>query len=227
MKRKASLWGSVSVLISVIVGISALVRNALFVPMILLAFATWGVWVVLVLCVPRWHAGRIKRQQAKATKSVQEELKAADMSDLNVAQTLLRHVNYRITAYLQSSQPALRQYAFSTIAWRAMRQSIAAFHRSEERRKAAERAFAESQPVATDAWDALEGSLILHDLAVISSREQYALTQLRLQGYSIREAALAQGISPKRVRKLLKELYRVYLALTSPVVDTTEQEGSF
>ena len=129
--------------------------------------------------------------------------------------------------YLQAvkrylSQPALRQYAFSTIAWRAMRQSIAAFHRSEERRKAAERAFAESQPVATDAWDALEGSLILHDLAVISSREQYALTQLRLQGYSIREAALAQGISPKRVRKLLKELYRVYLALTSPVVDTTE-----
>ena len=71
--------------------------------------------------------------------------------------------------YLQAvkrylSQPALRQYAFSTIAWRAMRQSIAAFHRSEERRKAAERAFAESQPVATDAWDALEGSLILHDL---------------------------------------------------------------
>ena len=44
--------------------------------------------------------------------------------------------------YLQAvkrylTQPALRQYAFSTIAWRAMRQSIAAFHRSEERRKAA------------------------------------------------------------------------------------------
>ncbi|MBM6721552.1 SNF2-related protein [Pseudoflavonifractor phocaeensis] len=108
MKRKASLWGSVSVLISVIVGISALVRNALFVPMILLAFATWGVWVVLVLCVPRWHAGRIKRQQAKAAKSVQEELKAADVPDLNVAQTLLRHVNYRITAYLQSSYPNAR-----------------------------------------------------------------------------------------------------------------------
>lgn len=108
MKRKASLWGSVSVLISVIVGISALVRNALFVPMILLAFATWGVWVVLVLCIPRWHAGHIKRQQAKAAKSVQEELKAADVSDLNVAQTLLRHVNYRITAYLQSSYPNAR-----------------------------------------------------------------------------------------------------------------------
>lgn len=103
MKRKASLWGSVSVLVSVIVGISALIRGSLFVPMILLAFATWAVWVVLVLCVPRWHAGRIKRQQTKAAKSVEDELKAAEVPGLDVAQTLLRHVNYRISAYLQSS----------------------------------------------------------------------------------------------------------------------------
>ena len=96
-----------------------------------------------------------------------------------------------------------------------MRQSIAAFHRSEERRKAAERAYAENCPVAADAWDELEGDLILHDLAAVSSQEQYTVARLRLQGYSIAEAALAQGVSPKRVRKLLKELYRVYLALTT------------
>ena len=113
------------------------------------------------------------------------------------------------------TEPHLRKYAFSTIAWRAMRQSIAAFHRSEERRKAAERAYAENCPVAADAWDELEGDLILHDLAAVSSQEQYAIARLRLQGYSIAEAALAQGVSPKRVRKLLKELYRVYLALTT------------
>lgn len=95
-----------------------------------------------------------------------------------------------------------------------MWQSIAAFHRSEERRKAAEQAYAERLPVATDAWDDLERSLLLHDLAAVSSREQYAITRLRLQGYTIQEVALAQGISPKRVRKLLKELYRVYLDLT-------------
>lgn len=41
------------------------------------------------------------------------------------------------------------------------------------------------------------------------------IARLRLQGYSIAEAALAQGVGPKRVRKLLKELYRVYLALTT------------
>lgn len=113
------------------------------------------------------------------------------------------------------TEPHLRKYAFSTIAWCAMRQSIAAFHRSEERRKAAERAYAENCPVAADAWDDLEGDLILHDLAAVSSQEQYTVARLRLQGYSIAEAALAQGVSPKRVRKLLKELYRVYLALTT------------
>lgn len=134
--------------------------------------------------------------------------------------------------YLQAvkrylTQPALRQYAFSTIAWSAMRQSIAAFHRSEERRKAAECAFVERLPMATNAWDELERSLILHDLAIASSLEQYAVTRLRLQGYSIREAALAQGISPKRARKLLKELYRVYLALTTTAADTADTEGSF
>lgn len=125
------------------------------------------------------------------------------------------------------TEPSLHKYAFSTIAWRAMRQSISAFRRSEERRRAAERAYAENQPPAADAWDDLEGNLILHDLAAVSSREQYAVARLRLQGYSIVEAALAQGISPKRVRKLLQELYRVYLALTAPTNDKTDPEGSF
>lgn len=124
------------------------------------------------------------------------------------------------------TEPGLRKYAFSTIAWRAMRQSIAAFHRSEERRKAAERAYAENQPPATDAWNDLEGDLILHDLAAVSSQEQYAIARLRLQGYSIAEAALAQGVSPKRVRRLLKELYRVYLTLTSLTDDKNDSEGS-
>lgn len=120
------------------------------------------------------------------------------------------------------TQPVLRQYAFSTIAWRAMWQSITAFHRSEERRKAAEQAYAERLSVATDVWDDLERSLLLHDLAAVSSREQYTITRLRLQGYTIQEVALAQGISPKRVRKLLKELYRVYLDLTSSAFCTAD-----
>jgi len=59
----------------------------------------------------------------------------------------------------------------------------------------------------------LEARLLLHDLASVANRPQYELAALRLQGYSIAEAAQQRGITPKRVRKLLKELYRVYFQL--------------
>ena len=35
----------------------------------------------------------------------------------------------------------------------------------------------------------------------------------RLPGYSIAETARQRGMTPKRVRRLLKELYRVYFQL--------------
>ena len=108
MKRHASLWGSISILTGVVVGITALVRGPHFIPMILLAFAVWGVWAVLTQCVPYWHTERIKREQAKEARSVQEEIATADVPSLDVAQTLLRHVNYRISAYLRSSYPNAR-----------------------------------------------------------------------------------------------------------------------
>ena len=41
------------------------------------------------------------------------------------------------------TKPELRRYAFSTIAWRSMKQSIASFHRAETRREAAERRYKE------------------------------------------------------------------------------------
>ena len=108
MKRHASLWGSISILTGVVVGITALVRGPHFIPMILLAFAVWGVWAVLTQCVPYWHTERIKREQAKEARSVQKEIASADVPSLDVAQTLLRHVNYRISAYLRSSYPNAR-----------------------------------------------------------------------------------------------------------------------
>lgn len=107
MKRQTSLWGSISVLIGVIVGIVALVRGPAFYPMILLAFAVWGVWAVLTLGLPRWRTGYVRRQMANETQSVRSELDAANVP-VDVAQTLLRHVNYRISAYLKSSHPNAR-----------------------------------------------------------------------------------------------------------------------
>ena len=110
------------------------------------------------------------------------------------------------------ARPQLRRYAFSTIAWKSMQRSIAAFQQAEARRTQAEQRYLELTP-KRDPMEELEARLFLHDLASIASRSQYELASLRLQGYSVAEAARQCGISPKRVSKLLRELYRAYFQL--------------
>ena len=64
-----------------------------------------------------------------------------------------------------------------------------------------------------DPMEELEARLFLHDLASVANRSQYELAALRLQGYSIAETARQRGMTPRRVRRLLKELYRAYFQL--------------
>lgn len=88
------------------------------------------------------------------------------------------------------TEPRLRRYQFSTVAWHAMRQSITSFHRAEERRRETERKYLKTLPARPpDPFEELEAKLLLHDLAAVSSQEQYALASMRLQGYSIAETA--------------------------------------
>lgn len=110
------------------------------------------------------------------------------------------------------TEPELNRYAFSSIAWPAMSQSIASFHRAEARRKDAERQYV-MKSLRPDPFDGLEGRLLLHDLASVSSKEQIQLAALRLQGYTIAEVAAKQGMPKIRVRRILRELYRVYFQL--------------
>ena len=112
------------------------------------------------------------------------------------------------------TQPILSRYKFSTIAWGAMRRSLATYRRAEARRLECEARYVDSIPqeASCPGWP-WETGLFLHDLALMSSEVQYALARLRLQGYSIAETAKAQGMSPKRVSRLLKELFRTYLRL--------------
>ena len=79
-------------------------------------------------------------------------------------------------------------------------------------RMQAEHRYLETMP-RKDPMEELEARLFLHDLASVASRPQYELAALRLQGCSIAEAARQSGMTPKRVRRLLKELYRVYFQL--------------
>lgn len=81
-------------------------------------------------------------------------------------------------------QPHLQRYAFSTIAWWAMTQSISTYHRAEVRRLDSERKYrCTSHSPPLDPYEELEANLLLHDLAAMTSEKQYNLAAMRLQGY--------------------------------------------
>lgn len=112
------------------------------------------------------------------------------------------------------TKPELKGYSFSTIAWPAMHQSIANYCRAEERRRESEQKYAENTSKAHDDSHAdLDYILLLHDLAAVSSEKQYEFASLRLQGYSIAEIARSQGMAPRRISRMIKELFQVYLKL--------------
>lgn len=122
------------------------------------------------------------------------------------------------------TEPDLTRYAFSSIAWPAMSQSIASFHRAEARRKEAELRYACSF-IQEDPFIQMETRLILHDLAAVSNREQYELAALRLQGYTISEIAASQGMPKIRVRRILRELYRVYFQLYQEAGNSNDKKA--
>lgn len=112
------------------------------------------------------------------------------------------------------SEAHLQKYSFSIIAWRAMKQSIASYHRTEYRRLCAEQKYCAAGITGSpDPFEEMEIVMLLQELVSHTSPAQYRLAQLRLQGYSIAETAKVEGMSPKRVSRLLKQMYEVYLQL--------------
>lgn len=117
-----------------------------------------------------------------------------------------------VMRYLSESQ--LQKYSFATIAWRAMKQGIASYQRSECRRLCTEQQYCSAGiTMASDPFEEMEAVMLLQELVSHTSPAQYRLAQLRLQGYSIAEAAQVEGMSPKRVSRLLKQMYAIYLQL--------------
>ena len=114
------------------------------------------------------------------------------------------------------TQPWLRRYAFPTVAWRAMGRGVATEHRTQERRRNAERRYLETmQATPPSLYADLETHLIFRDLMAGANEEQHRLALMRLRGYSMAEAAQAQGMGVRRARRLLKELHSSYLLLHS------------
>ncbi len=121
---------------------------------------------------------------------------------------------YLRAVVLYFSDAALRRYAFSTVAWKRMRQSIANFRRAEARRRTVEQTYSEQTCAAGhDPFEELEYTMLLHDLFAVSDERQYELASMRLQGYSVMEIARAQGLDHRRVSRLLKELFQTYMKL--------------
>lgn len=110
MKKKKSLWSSVSILIVAVLAIIAFVRGNTQLWLLVAAFTIWLVWAVMHFLVPyikeqlhRYEAKRIRRKCEKQDAE-NSQITVPDVSD-SVTRVLLRHVNYRITAYLQSVYP--------------------------------------------------------------------------------------------------------------------------
>lgn len=96
-----------------------------------------------------------------------------------------------------------------------MARGVAADHRAEMRRRSAEQRYFESAHAAASCpYAGLEERLMFHDLMTEASGEQRRLAQLRIQGYSLKEAAHVQAIQARQARKLLdglRQLWAVYL----------------
>lgn len=198
MKRSSPLWGSVSVLIGVVIAILALVRGAWLVPLLLLTFTAWGLWVVMFQLQPAWdsirgyrkkeHDAR-RQREASLYAFLQEQRYDGDYYDLAVMGYLRAVERYCSHAYL-------RRFSFSTVAYRAMQQSIVSWKRGESRRRQAEEAYCALCGRRETVCDAeLSEAYFFSELQECGTPQQAAFALLRLHGYSIAEIAARYAIA--------------------------------
>ena len=95
MKQKKTIWGSIGLLIGVVIAILALVRGTWRLPLLIGTFTVWGLWLLCTQLLPSRHSARKHKRQA------------ADFNR-HLAQTLLHHVNYRVSDCLKASYPDAR-----------------------------------------------------------------------------------------------------------------------
>ncbi len=109
MKTEKSLWSSISLLIGAVIIILSLVRGAWQVGLLLAVFALWGGWVVKFLLMPYINqAKRRKMRKAQRAQRFSDVLLQTEevhtQKDI-ATETMMRHVNHRITAYIHSIYP--------------------------------------------------------------------------------------------------------------------------
>ena len=124
----------------------------------------------------------------------------------------LAAVGYLRAVMRYCSHAYLRRFSFSTVAFRAMQQSIASWRRSEARRRQAEEAYCALCGRRENVCDAeLSEAYFFSELQKCGTPQQATFALLRLHGYSIAEIAAQYKLDPRRVRRMLKSLYSAYL----------------
>lgn len=109
MKRTYSrLWESISILIGCVIAILALVRGKWQLPLLLICFGLWNLWVAFVLLFPAWRSIRELRRREKRAQREHDALADTNFTDAAMLQKLMHHINFRISSYLRSAYPAAR-----------------------------------------------------------------------------------------------------------------------
>lgn len=111
MKNGKSLWGSISIIIGIVIAVLALVRGPLQIALLLTVFSLWGIWIVTALLLP--YMREVQRRQKRQQRLKQQTrefvqpvvFSPADAGSEPVEHLLLRHVNYRISGYLRAAYP--------------------------------------------------------------------------------------------------------------------------
>lgn len=103
MKRTNPLWGSISILIGVVIAILSLLKGAWATVALIITFALWGLWLVWTQLLPAWSTNRAYRRRERQRKWQQDMI--SNDPDTNVRLVLLRHVNHRISEHLKSAFP--------------------------------------------------------------------------------------------------------------------------
>lgn len=109
MNKKANLWTGVSVLVTAVLAVMAFVRGDWQLWLLIGIFSAWAVWAAVYFLIPYLKLQKYcyvirKRRKKNQSAAQKKNFDVPDVSD-PVDLVLLRHVNYRISGYLQSSYP--------------------------------------------------------------------------------------------------------------------------
>lgn len=106
MKKHSPLWDSISILIGIVIGVLALVRGKWLLPLLLVVFGLWTLWLIVMQLLPAWRQNKAYRQ--KETELLRRQPVDAEQAlvlEEDAARVLLHHVNYRISSLLKSAYP--------------------------------------------------------------------------------------------------------------------------